>query len=415
MNVTVAVDDVALRTKSKSVLLAMLLAAITTTVMPPPASGDGSGKLMLVGDVLSFRESTLWQYVFEMAGGDDSSISVIGAAHERAHVYGSYAVRALERYGPFVELLPLSTIEQDFGRHYRDVVTDSRAIDEIKQSQAVFFVGGAPQRLSEILFHQNGTITPLGKAIKATFDTGGLLVSGIPASGGAHTDIDAMAVLRRGELTQEQIYQGLGLMDPAWLVDQHFFSPGRFAESLVTMHQLEKAFGIGLAPNTVAIVADGSIQVTGRAGAIVVDMSSADVDRSSGFSVSGARLSYVDRGDSIDMKTRRIKPHPNKLAGFDLIPVARLSEPGTVVEDIFKANELLNLMIATADSDEGQTLGYATDKAGDSSESVFEFRLYVGEDTRGWLSVEDSGDRHTIENIYLDMRPVARTDISISR
>ncbi|MCB1809507.1 MAG: hypothetical protein KDJ99_31390, partial [Candidatus Competibacteraceae bacterium] len=188
------------------------------------ASPTPSGTLLLIGDVLSFNQRIVWQRIFELSGGDAADIVVIAAAHSRAKLYGGYAQRALSRYGPFVELLPLAVSPAEFNTHYRQAAHNPELVEQVQESNAVFFVGGAPQHLAEVMFSETGSPTPLAMAISQVYAAGGVIVGGIPGAAGAYTDIDAMRVLKQGQVPNNQLYQGLGLLAEGLYADQHFFS-----------------------------------------------------------------------------------------------------------------------------------------------------------------------------------------------
>ncbi|NIQ74373.1 MAG: hypothetical protein GWN80_02285 [Gammaproteobacteria bacterium] len=92
-------------------LLLLLLFGVSISGLG--ADKNKTGTLLLVGEVLSFKQRAVWKRIFQLAGSEAADVVVIPAANARAKLYGSFAQRALSRYGPFVELLPLAETVSD--------------------------------------------------------------------------------------------------------------------------------------------------------------------------------------------------------------------------------------------------------------------------------------------------------------
>ena len=136
----------------------------------------------------------------------------------------------------------------------------------MREASGVFFVGGAPQRLARVLVGRDGSPTPLGSAVAEVHAAGGIVVGGIPGSVGLSTGLDALEALAGGRVPPGKLLRGLGLAPEGWLIDQHAFSPGRLAEILVAMRQLGIARGIGIGPDTSAVMAGDEVEVIGDEG-----------------------------------------------------------------------------------------------------------------------------------------------------
>lgn len=399
-----------MRFPRSAVVLSLLFGLVA-----PMAGGDGekAGTLVLVGDILRYNEVVVWERIFEVSGGAIADIVVIAAAHERARLYGGYAVRALSRYGPFVELLPVAASPDDFGNDHKQVVRNADLIERVGDADAVFFVGGAPQRLSGVLFNDDGSATPLASAVREVYASGGTIVGGIPGHAGPYTDLDALRILKQGSLPEQGRFRGLGLVAEGWHVDQHFFSPGRFAETLVAMNDLDTNYGIGLGPDTAAILWDDKLEVVGHGGVIIVDLTGATpAADDGGFNLKGARLSYLDDGDQIDMRTLKITPSAYKREGFEIAPgigdKEAEAENTTVMGDMFDHNRLTESLIAALESPGQGVVGLAFPESGNENDQGFEFRFYTGEDTFGWLGMLSGSERYTARNIHLDIAPITR-------
>ena len=372
-----------------------------------------SGTLILVGDVLRFNQSNVWNRITENA----ADVVIIAAASDRPKLYGEFARRALQRHGAFAELLPLAVDSAEFGIDYRRAVADRALVEKVRGASGVFFVGGAPQRLAKVLIQADASLTPLGRAVAEVHATGGVIVGGIPGSAGLFTGIDALEVLARGGVSPAQIYRGLELVSEGWFVDQHAFSPGRLAEMLFAMHQLDIPRGIGIGADTSAVIDGKELEVIGDEGVLLIDLAGRRTESRSadGFRLGGVRLSYLEHGDRFDMSTFEVKPAAAKLDGFEIEfkdEDRRLHEhERPVVVDFLAKGQLLRLLREALDGSRREAIGFAfTENAGDD-ERGFRFRFHSVAETFGWLSVDSGMDRYTIANIGLEISVVRREDM----
>ena len=372
-----------------------------------------SGTLVLVGDVLRFNQSEVWNRIARSA----PDLAVIAAASERPKLYGGFAQRALQRHGAFAELLPLAVDLAEFGVDHRHAVADPTLIDRVREASGVFFVGGAPQRLAGVLVQTDGSPTPLGSAVAEVHATGGTVVGGIPGSAGLATGIDALEALAKGRVPSGQLFRGLGLAPEGWFIDQHAFSPGRLAEILVAMRQLGFARGIGIGPDTSAVMVDGEVEVLGDDGILLIDLGEGRAARDfpEGFRLEGARLSYLEQGDRFDMSTLEVTPAAAKLDGFELEHHEGDDEAPDdgrpVAADLFARGQLLRLLREALDGTRREAFAYAfPNDAGDDARG-FRFRFHSVPGTTGWLSVDSGMERYTIVNIGLEIAGARRGDM----
>lgn len=292
-------------------------------------------------------------------------------------------------------------------------------VDKTLGAAGVFFVGGAPQRLAEVLLREDGSPTPMGSAVAELHGAGGVIIGGIPGSIGLFTGVDALEVLRSGRIPPRQLFRGLGLMSPRWFIDQHAFSPGRLAEMLVAMRQLGVEYGIGIGTNTAAVIDEGRLEVAGDEGVLVIDLSETRSvpGLSDQFRLANARLSYLEHGDRFDMSTLEFEPAPVKLDGFEIEPGGGDQPPAQVEPpagaDLFAKGQVLRLLREAIDGDRGEAIGLAYPEGegeGDGARG-FRFRFHSLAETAGWLSVDSGMERYTMLNVGLDVAPVTGREI----
>ncbi len=387
--------------------------------IPEPESDAGT--VILVGGVLPFNQRNVWSRIV----GQAPDLVIIAAASGRPKLYGGFARRALERHGAFAELLPVAVDPAEFGVDHRRATGDPVLVGKVREAAGVFFVGGAPQRLAEVLFRPDGSPTPMAAAVAEVYAAGGTVVGGIPGAAGLFTGIDALEALTKGRIPPARFHRGLGLMGEGWLVDQHVFTAGRFAEILVAMRQLGLARGLGIGTSTAAVVEGGRLEVAGAEGVLLIDLSASrdeSEDRSrgvtgsaKGFRLAGARLSYLEHGDGFDMATLEVRPAAVKLDGFEIEPDEedrQSSEPGRLVAaDLFGRGRLLRLLREVLDGSRGEAFGLVFPEGAGDDERGFRFRFHSLAETVGWLSVHTGIERYTILNVGLEVTPVRRKDV----
>ena len=398
-----------------TVVLLPILAIFSTGSPTTGVAAEGPGTLILVGDVLPLHRSKVWSRITESA----VEFVIIAAANDRPKLYGEFARRALERHGAFAELLPLAAESGEFGVDYRRAVVDRAMVEKVREAAGIFFVGGAPQRLAEVLLGEDGSPNPVARAVAEAYADGGVIVGGIPGAAGLFTGVDAFEALARGRVSPARLFRGLGLVSNGWFVDQHAFSPGRLAEILVAMRQLGIARGMGIGPDTGAVIDRGQVEVVGDEGILLIDLSgSGDVAGApEGFRLGDARLSYLEHGDRFDMTTLEVRPAAVKLDGFEIEPVEvghrRPESAKSVAGDPFAAGGLLRLLREALDGSGPEAVGFASGKDTNGDERVFRFRFYPVADTAGWLTVESGSERYTIVNVGLEISPGGAHDVPV--
>ena len=372
------------------------------------------GTLVLVGDVLRFNQGDVWNRITRSA----PDLVVIAAANDRPKLYGGFAVRALQRHGAFAELLPLAADFAEFGVDHRRAVVDPALIDKVREASGVFFVGGAPQRLAGVLVAADGSRTPAGRAVAEVHAAGGTVVGGIPGSAVLSTGVDALEALAKGRVPAGRIGRGLGLAPEGWFIDQHAFSPGRLAEILVAMRQLGMTRGMGIGPDTSALMAGGEVEVIGDEGMLLIELSEEPAGRDfpDGFRLEGARLSYLEPGDRFDLSTLEVTPAAPKLNGFEMEyreeDAAAPDGERPVIVDLFARGQLLRLLREALDGTRREAYAYAfPEDAGDDTRG-FRFRFHSLPGTAGWLSVDSGMERYTILNVGLEIAGVRRGDVA---
>lgn len=375
------------------------------------------GKLVIMGGSERFDNTVIWSEIVRLAGGDGARIAVFPTASGNPQADGDDVVRVLNELGAEAFFVPVAL--RGLSVPCQEAVVDPQLVDAVRQSQGVFFVGGSQSRIRQALVDEEGRNTPLLEAVWDVHRRGGV-IAGTSAGAAVMSRVmyrgsrTVLGTMVHGVAMGKEIDYGLGFIDPAWFVEQHCLVRGRFARSLVAMRDQGFSYGVGVDEDTALIVENEDARVLGYRGALIMDLSDArSSDEIPGFNLQNAKLTYLDRGDSINLRTLEVTPAPEKLRDRRIVPTAADFRP-RFRHDIF-CNDILgnmavyDLMRQLLDNqhDEARGLAYDGGAAQKGPTPGFEFRFFRSEDTMGWQTESFGGDDYTIVNVHLDITPVA--------
>jgi cyanophycinase len=119
------------------------------------------------------------------------------------------------------------------------------------------------------------------------------------------------------------------------------------------------------------------------------------------FAVQGVRLSWLQRGDRMNLTTREVRPVATKRA---LDPKDPYYRGAAFVTDMLADGAIVNALQRVIDSDRPDLRGLAFDALDDKDPIGFEWRLYRGPTSRGWVG--RTSDAVTVAEVLLDIAPV---------
>ena len=403
-------------------LVGACLVYISTTAR----GGDERGSLVIIGGALRASDNAtadreIWNRVVALAGGENAKIAVFPTASGSWRDSGKRAVTALKRAGAEAFVVPLAVTDDEVD--FRKTVVDPELIEQVRNADGVFFTGGDQKRITKALKTAEGENTPLLDAVWEVYRGGGV-IAGTSAGAAVLSSImfsdpdSVLSTLKQGVTIGKEIDQGLGFLDHSWFIEQHCLARGRFARALVAMHSQGLKFGIGVDENTAVVVRHGDeVEVVGSKGAVVLDLSNASHDPDIlGFNLKNIRLTYLDHGDTFDLRTLAVTPAKEKQDGLvpmpeddDLDGDDADGQSGTpVVNDILGDTKIVELLQGLLRGRKREAIGLAFDGAALRKEPTqgFEFHFYPAADSAGWFGNVLSGTGLTVSNIHLDVRPV---------
>ncbi|MBC7993757.1 MAG: cyanophycinase [Rhizobacter sp.] len=223
---------------------------------------------------------------------------------------------------------------------------------------------------------------------------------------------DVLTVLKSGMREGQEIDRGLGFVGADVFVDQHFLKRGRIGRMLPLMLRQGYRLGVGVDENTAAVFRADTVEIVGYKGALLADLTDATTDKTQpAFNLRGARLTYLDRGDRYNLKTRVTTPSPEKLGGTRIDPRSKDFKPyfktPAFYPDVLGDTTVVNLMANLIDNRQTEVVGLAfNSQATDRPELGFEFRFRKGPDSIGYYSGAFGGEDYSVMNIVLDVTPV---------
>lgn len=394
-------------------------AAGSTDESATEASGGPRGSLVIIGGSERYRDRELWDTIVDLAGGPGAKIAIFPTAggKDPARSCGQ-VVQALARAGADPMVVPVAWGEPD--RSVGDAVGDPDLVRLVRDASGVYFVGGAQGRIADAMLDKTGRDTPMLQAIREIYHEGGVIAG---TSAGAaimghvmYRDAPSpLQILRNGVALGAELDHGLGFLEPAWFVEQHCLVRGRFARAIVAMRSQGIPFGLGVDENTALVVRRGhEATVIGYKGVLIIDASEAGTDPDvEGFNVMNVKLSFLDRGDSIDLRTLAVTPAAEKSDEIFLDPNDDDFDPyyghRMFYTDILGNATVADLLGRLIDNEEDEAIGLAFNglDARNQPSDGFEFRFYRGPASKGWYTESFGGEDYTVLDIHLDIRPIS--------
>lgn len=356
-------------------------------------------------------DSPMWSEVVALAGGAGARFVLFTMSSQEPDEAAAALARRVERFGARAEHVRVGP--RVSGSALAQAVRDPKWIALVQQAQGALFAGGDQNLITQTLA-PGGVETPLLLALRELLARGGVVAG---SSAGAaimsrrmFTGGDPLQVMK-GTEREGIVAPGLGFITADVLVDQHFIKRGRIGRMLPTLQREKLPLGLGVEEDSAIVVQGQQLRVIGARGALLVDLRQAEHDATLGeFNLRGARLSWLEAGDRLDLQSLAVTPAPAKAAGRVVAPAPANFRPywrGPVFfADMLADFTVISAMQQLVDSPRSEVRGLAFDAlAGDGSAKPalgFEWIFSRGADTSAW----NVGDAYSITGVRLEVRPV---------
>ena len=382
-----------------------------------PEQTATAGYAVVIGGALTADNDAVWSRLVQLAGGPGARYVVFATAAGNPERSAGRIIANLRSHGAVAEHVAVAPLLP--GIDVAREVENPKWIELVRGARGVYFAGGAQERIVDTLM-PGGKVPPLLQAVWDVYRSGGVVAG---SSAGAaimsatmiRDGEDMMSLLKGTIRPGKEIDRGLGFVGEGLFTDQHFLRRGRIGRLLPVMVATGYKRGLGVEENTAAIVHNHEVEIVGAGGALFTDLERANNDAKLGaFNLRGARLSFLDRGDRLNLATGDISPAAAKLAGLKLDwKAAGFSPQADSVPfelDMLGNWTIVHAMSALVDSRATELKGLAygaKPRADDTLAALgFEFRLYKGEGTVAWFTDASGADAYTIKDVYLDVTPV---------
>ncbi|KZZ82694.1 cyanophycinase [Bacillus sp. SJS] len=387
--------------------------------------GDISGNLVIAGGALGSSNEAVYKKFLDLAGGNSKAkIGIIPAASGSLSSSNAFK-KDLIKYGvkeDQMKILPISSHDFKGTAEDESKWEENRNSDEtaaaIKELNAIWFVGGDQTSITEALFNPDQTES---KALSAIWDiykkgavlggtsAGAAIMSDVMLAGGGSLDTlskgftDTYNGMEQQEGGPAYLERGLGFFQNG-IIDQHFDNKSRLGRLIATAYDKgdRSQLSYGIDEDTAMVVnnKEQKVEVVGRAGLTVVDLSKAEKKKGHFKNIA---ISALAEGDSVDLKqkTFAISPHKDSTKGYEYGDFKAAPHSGVLTPHGTLKNYLSYNLVDN--SGENIVKSYAFHQ-GKGVELVFR----KTETTDGFWGYKDGGkDDYSVTNVVLDIHPVS--------
>lgn len=272
-----------------------------------PATGadtavERSGTLVLIGGACTPDGDALGAFI-QLAAESPGKGPIVGITSASSDVRGS-----ARRWKKDFRIARGGNVTFPIIEGRQDACSE-RTVEMIAQSRGIFLGGGSQIKLISAL-----SGTPVGDAIWAHYVKGGT-VCGTSAGAAALTELTLAGneVDEEGNLVEQYIGPGLGLLDFKTLIDTHFSQRRRLYRLFVAIAGYPDIMGLGIDEDTAMIVKGEVGKVVGRGGVTFVDGrtvkfdNAEEVTKGRQLTLSALRVGMVGTGYTFNLRERELE------------------------------------------------------------------------------------------------------------
>lgn len=190
----------------------------------------------------------------------------------------------------------------------REAASNPEVVQVIREATGVFLGGGDQIKLVSIV---GGS--PIGEAIRDAYIRGAI-IGGTSAGAAAlaKTTLAGNEVDEFGNLVEQYIGPGLGLIREPAIIDTHFSQRRRLYRLFVALAEFPELLGLGIDEDTALVLNDGIGRVVGAGGVTFVDglgitFSNAEqLRQGETLTISAMRIGVVGAGHALNLRTREL-------------------------------------------------------------------------------------------------------------
>jgi cyanophycinase len=293
---------------SRAVRVAAIAALVVAAGAPVQAQS-----LVVIGGGL--EDPAIYDRIIELGGGPDKArIGILTTGSGTPAANGRFYLDAFAARGGKATWLPLD-------RASRRAADDPALAAQASECNVFFLGGGDQRRYTRALLRRDGSDSALLAAIRRAFAGGGV-VAGTSAGAAALvgspmvTGGESYDALARPRRLSDRTRGGLDFFRFG-LLDTHFAERGRQGRLIRLAARRGTALAFGVDEDTALVVTDAlgprpAMEVVGRGGVSVFDLTSAGAPKGGRWSIANVRSHYLLAGDSFSARDRRFRPRPGR-------------------------------------------------------------------------------------------------------
>lgn len=391
--------------------------------------GHIKGNLVIAGGALGSTNDAVYKAFIDLAEGKtDAKFGIVPAASGSLKSSDAF-INDLVKYGvkeENIQILPISTTNykdtpENDAAEWEKNKNSEEAAASIKELDAIWFVGGDQTKITKALFNTDQSES---KALTAIWDiykkgavlggtsAGAAIMSDVMLAGGGSLDTLAKGFTDTYDGMQQQeggpgyLERGLGFFQYG-IIDQHFDNKARLGRLIATAYEKGESnqLSYGIDEDTAMVVRneEKKIEVVGRAGVTVIDLSKVKTNPKAQSEYKNILLSTIAAGDSVDLQTKQfdISEHKVSTVGYEYGDYKAAPQSG-----VLTAHGTLSKFLSynlVDNSGEKEVKSYAFDQG-----KGVELTFRKTEETDGFWGYKDGGkDDYSVVNAVLDITPVS--------
>lgn len=396
-----------------------------TLSKPGFSQGTETGPLVIAGGAIGTNSRVIFEEFVKLSGGADAKIAVVPAATKTIDKQYRLLINEFGRLGVpegNITLLPLAINDDKSTKKVNEARwktngNNPSVVEQIQNSNAVWFIGGDQTRITAVLLNQDGSDSEALSAIRKLNNKGGV-IGGTSAGAAIMSEIMIAGGNSQGAILEgrkesfasmdEQEYgplvtkAGLNFFENG-IIDQHFDRKARLGRLVALLLQDKQHLGFGVDEGTAMIVKQGVVSVVGEGGVTIVNTAHSEGFKSGKLpiTVNNVRLSFLQPGDEYGLAKASFEFHESS---NNTVTKEYFNVPKTSVTGLMSSNRNLDEFIGYNLIDNKattQTKSWLLD-----GEQGVELIFSQDKHTEGHWRTDLTKDVYSFKDVRLDIRQV---------
>ncbi|KHE71796.1 cyanophycinase [Halobacillus sp. BBL2006] len=388
-------------------------------------NSETKGSLVMAGGALGSSNAEVYEAFIEKAG-EDGDYAIIPAASSSLKSSRAFT-EDLVSYGvpeENIDILPISNHDfkgtEEDESSWLDHKNDDELAEKVLGYDGVWFVGGDQTDITNSLLNPDGSKSKVLESLWTIYEEGAVLggtsagaaiMSDVMIAGGGSYDTlangftDTYDSMSQQEGGHAYLEKGLGFF-PYGIIGQHFDNKARLGRLIpaTSAHGEEGEYSYGIDEDTAMIFDNDTwtVEVKGRGGVTVVDLSEASHPDDAPSDYEDILLSWITSGDQLDLDTNEftVSDHKVSTLDYEYFDYEAAPHSGVLTPHPTLGNFLSYTLLDNEREEEVKSYSFYEGKG-------FELTFAKGERTEGFWGYEDGNkDDYSFLRVIMDIQPV---------